>query len=350
MPKYCKILFFFFLFSLFSCKKEPQHTADGKEVTLQYARYLRLKQQENTIAYTIGDSQFKTLKINPKRVIVNGTSIIGYLKALQLQSYVVGVNNSQYISDSIIQNDIKAQKIAVIGNQSSVDIEKILSLKPDVFLSYSDPNLTKVHEKLESMGIPVVLVNEFREEKPLGKAEWLLFFGLLFNKEKEATDYFKNVEQHYNQLVAQNKQYTQKPTVLTDIMYGDVWYLPHQQSFMVQFIADAGGEYIFKNHIENPLTLGFQTVFEEAQNTDVWINASNCQSLAQLAAKNNRYQLFKAFKNQEVYAITGKQKEEANDYFETGITRPDLILNDLSIIFHHPQDISQLVFYRKLVR
>ncbi|APD07378.1 hypothetical protein UJ101_01871 [Flavobacteriaceae bacterium UJ101] len=346
------VVFTLCLVFFIGCKKIQ---SDNKNIELEifpflYTKNIELKNND-TLAqfrFSFHDNQFKNIQLPLKKIIVNGTSSLGFLEALDARERIIGVSNPHYVYDSIIREKIQKGVIKNIGNQGSVDVEKIVKLKPDAFFSYSDPNMIKIHQKLESLGIPVILIDGFKETTPLAKAEWIKFFGVLLNKEEKATQFFKQVETQYNQLKTHYTSEKNKPTVLVDIMYGDVWYLPNNQSFLAKFIHDAGGNYIFKEENNTTLNFSFERVFRKAQKANVWINASNIEKLKELEAKNHNYTLFDAFKRGEIYSLTGNVKDEANNYFEEGVVRPDMILKDLTQIFHPSEKVQELKFYKKL--
>ncbi|MFV0530045.1 MAG: ABC transporter substrate-binding protein [Flavobacteriales bacterium] len=333
------------------CKQKNSTDKNIKLETqpFKYTLNIEVKSNDSVMEYRFlfQEDDFKKIRLPVKKIIVNGTSSLGFLESLNARKEITAVTNPHYIYDSVIQEKIKTGIIENIGIQGSVDVEKIVKLNPDIFLSYSDPNMTKIHQKLENLGIPVILIDDFKEKTPLGKVEWIKFFGVLLDKKEEARLFFDQVETQYNQLKKEYSLQTKKPRILVDIMYGDVWYLPDNHSFLAQFIQDAGGEYVFEKEEDEVLNFSFERVFKKAENADIWINASNVQQLKELEAKNHNYALFEAFKKGEVYSLTGNVKNEANNYFEEGIVRPDLILKDLTQIFH-PSEKQELKFYKKL--
>ncbi len=348
-----KVVFSLWLITFIGCK-EKEVTDENIKLEIfsfKYSPNIEVKYNDRIMEYRFlfHESEFNQIRLPLKRIIVNGTSSLGFIEALNARENIIAVTNPHYVYDSIIQKNIKKGIIENIGIQGSVDVEKIVKLNPDAFLSYSDPNMIKIHQKLKKLGISVILIDDFKEETPLGRAEWIKFFGVLLGKREAATSFFNQIETQYNQLKKEYRSQEIKPQVLVDVMYGDVWYLPNNQSFLTHFIQDAGGEYVFRKEKKETLNFSFERVFKEAKNADVWINASNIQWLQELEAKNHNYALFEAFKKGKVYSLTGNVKDEANNYFEEGMVRPDLILKDLTQIFHPSEENQQkLKFYKKL--
>lgn len=353
MIKKIHSVLFLVLLVLVSCKPSISHNENQEleSIEFTYNTTIQLKRNTQVAKFHFSSESIenaKSITLPVKSVVVNGTSSLGFLEALDERNSIIGVSNPHYIYDKKIKEKIQEGIIKNIGIQGTVDIEKIIKLNPDVFLSYSDPNMIKIHQKLEELGIPVILVDDFKEYTPLGKAEWIKFFGVLLQKEDKANKYFQKVENQYNNLKKEYASRKEKPTVLVDIMYGDVWYLPGAHSFLAHFIQDAGGNYLFSEEENETLHFSFERVYQKGKNATVWINASNCKQMKELEAKNHNYTLFEAFKQKKIYSLTGNVNGEANNYFEEGIARPDLILKDMTQMFYPSEENDTLKFYKKL--
>jgi iron complex transport system substrate-binding protein len=92
-------------------------------------------------------------------------------------------------------------KVPDVGYGQNLNYELMVNLKPDLVMVYGiGSEVTSYTGKLEELGIPVVMVAEYLEESPLGKAEWIKFIGALFEKEQMAGEYFQKIEKEYNRL------------------------------------------------------------------------------------------------------------------------------------------------------
>ncbi len=320
------------------------------EQKFKYSDNINLKYNKDVVEYNFrfNSPLVKRIKLPIESVVINGTSALGFIEALDQRDKISGIVNSNYIFDKDINDNIKNGNIKKIGKQVTIDIESVLKINPDVFISYSDPNMIKIHEKLEQLGVSVILIDDFKETTPLAKSEWIKFFGVIFGEKDKANNYFEKVEENYNSIKNKCQLIKVRPRILVDIMYGDVWYLPGKDSFLTNIINDAGGVYVFNDDENETLNYSFERVYRKANNANIWINVSNLTTLNQLKAKNLNYSLFDAFKFKNVYSLTGNLNNEANNYFEMGVVRPDLILNDLYNIFHSQSNSDQLKFYKRL--
>jgi iron complex transport system substrate-binding protein len=194
------------------------------------------------------------------------------------------------------------------------------------------------HPVLIEAGVPVAINAEWVENAPLGRAEWLMFTAAFFNAEAAANEVFADVVSTYEAMttLAADVPEAERPTVFAGTPWEDTWYMPGGASYVAQFLADAGANYLWADDDSTgSLYLDFETVLATAQDGDYWVNAGSFTSLDEMLAADERYAQFAAFENDRVYnnnAIINANG--GNDYWESGVMRPDLILADLVAIFH----------------
>ncbi len=353
-----------FLLFLNSCKNEnKKETAifeNPTQVEIKYAEGFKIQQYENHKVITLknpwpgAEETFKyaliergeTLK-NPenfdaiieipvKRIVVTSTTHIPSLEMLGVEEMLIGFPNLDYISSEKTRNRIKNNKITELGKNEALNTEMLIELSPDVVVGFAIDGNNTTFSTLQKTGIPVVYNSDWTETSPLGKAEWIKFFGAFFNKEKEADSIFREIETEY--LIAKNeaKKAKNTPTVLAGAMYKDIWYLPQGKSWAAQFIADANGEYLWKDSEgTGSISLNLESVLEKGKQADLWISPGQFTGLQQMKEAHTVYSEFKAFKNGDVYAFTNKIGETGGVlYYELAPNRPDLVLKDIIKILH----------------
>jgi iron complex transport system substrate-binding protein len=292
------------------------------------------------------------INIPVKRVIVFSTTHVGFIASLGKSSSIVGVSGKDFISDSTVCSSLENKKCLDIGFAPNIDFESILALQPDlVFLYGLDPSVTGLVKRLGDAGIKSVLVSEFLEDHPLGKAEWIRFFSAFYNCESRGDSIFKDVEHNYIAARDSVSIIRNKPLVLVGLPWKDSWNMAGGKSFTAKFIEDAGGEYLWENNsITDYIPLDLESVFQKAINADIWINTGTAENIAEVLSVDPRFQYVPAFQDGRVYnnnlrvnAVGG------NDFWESGAVRPDLILLDLIGIFH-PETVKnhEFYFYKKL--
>ncbi|WP_396192660.1 ABC transporter substrate-binding protein [Flavobacterium sp.] len=355
----CLSLTLFFLFV--QCKQETKvNDKISSENTVKYAKGFSI---ENYDGYTIitvknpwpkasktyqyilkekdgiiPDRLNSLMKINVpiKNIVVTSTTHIPSLEMLNEENSLIGFPNLSYISSDKVRTLIDAKKIKELGGNQSLNTEVLIDLQPEVIIGYGLDNNNPTLDNLQKSGLKVMLNGDWNEETPLGKAEWIKFFGALYGKQKEANQIFDKIEKDYLQTIEIAKMATSNPTILAGDMFEDKWYLPKGTSWGSQLLAQAKGDYLWKETTgTGSLSLSFETVLEKAKDADFWITSGQFSSLKQMTDANPHYKQFKAFQNKNVYSFAGKKGKTGGVlYYELAPNRPDLVLKDLTKILH----------------
>jgi len=373
-----KIVLFFIMILVLSCKKETTSITTSLqkvENSIQYAKDLEIYkyagysvlkvknpwpnankdftyilQEKNGI---IPDSlkQHTTIQVPIKTLVATSTTHISSLEMLGVENTLVGFPHLDYISSEKVRKNIDSGKVKELGNNQTLNVEVAIDLAPSVIIGYGLDNHNPSLDNLEKSGLKVVLNGDWNEQSPLGKAEWIKFFGALYGKEELAEVLFKSIKDEYNSALAIAKKAKNHPTVLAGALFEEVWYVPQGESWGSLFLKDAGAKYLWANEKgSGGLSLSFEQVFEKAQNADFWIGPGQFNSLEEMEKTNPHYAQFKAFKTKQVYSYSlRKGKTGGMIYFEEAPNRPDLVLKDLIKILH-PELLTdyELHFFKKL--
>ncbi|MEO5789310.1 ABC transporter substrate-binding protein [Gelidibacter sp.] len=271
-----------------------------------------------------------------QKIVVTSTTHIPALELLNEENTLMGFPDLKYVSSEKTRALIDKGSVRELGKNESINTEVLLELRPELVIGFGIDGNNKTFDNIQKAGIPVIYNGDWVEKSPLAKAEWIKFFGVLYNKEKEADAVFKTIETDYLEAkkIAQNA--TKKPTVLSGAMYKDIWYLPSGTSPEAQLLKDANANYLWSETTDQgSLSLNFEVVFDKAKDTDIWISPSYYSSLEAIKKANAHYTKFKAFQAKEVYSFVNTTGETGGVlYFETGMARPDLVLKDLIKICH----------------
>lgn len=279
---------------------------------------------------------FTTIVVPIKNIVVTSTTHIPSLEMLEVENSLVGFPNLDYISSEKVRSLIEQGKVKELGQNQDLNTEVLIDLNPDVLIGYGIDNKNPTLDNLEKSGIIIMLNGDWNEQTPLGKAEWIKFFGVLYGKEKKADSIFLNIEKEYNNTIALVKNSKQKPTVLAGDIFEGTWYLPKGSSWGSQLIKEAGATYLWeKTEGTGSLALSFEVVFEKAKDADFWITSGQFSTLKDMQKSNPHYNQFTAFKNKKVYAFSNKKGKTGGIlYYELAPNRPDLVLKDLVYVFH----------------
>jgi len=297
-------------------------------------------------------SSKNTILVPIQKLVVTSTTHLPMIEMLNAENTLIGFPHTKYVSSKKIRTLIESGHIKELGKENSINTEILLDIQPELVVGFSMGKTNKALKTIEQAGIPVILNGDWLEETPLGRAEWIQFFGVLFNKEKQADSIFYSIENNYLAAKKIAKKAKNIPTVLSGaIMSKDIWNLPAGNSFVAQFLADANLNYLWKDSKgKGSLSLSFESVFDKGKEADFWIAPGYFTSKEQLLKSNPHYAEFKAFKNDNIYSPTIKKgKTGGAIYFELAPTRPDLVLKDL-IKITHPELLPnyKLVFFEKL--
>lgn len=264
---------------------------------------------------------------------------------------ISGIDNADYSNNMTLLRNVKEGKVLELSKGPELDIEKTIRLQPDVVITFGMVNEEPSYKKwLDQQHIPLVMVHDHLENEPLARAEWIKFFALFTGQRHIADSLFKTIEYNYQRIVSLTSGVQIHPSVLCELKYGDVWYVPAGKSSVAQLIKDAGGNYIWnQDTASGSLPLSFEEVYQKAHQADVWLNTSSASSITDILKQDKRYAQFQALKNKNVYHYIKHQNAMGySTYWETGILYPNRILNDLALIFHPElKDSLQDFFYYK---
>ena len=317
---------------------------NDSDVTATFVLYKNQKPNYSKDAYYI--------KTPVTRVASMSSIYTTMIAQLNCADKIVAIDNVDYYNNIFIQEQVKKGTIIELSKGPQTDIEKTIALNPNLFLTFGmgSPK-DDVDKKLVQSQIPIAVSIDHLEETPLARAEWIKFYAYFFNKETLADSLFKITEQKYNELKNIALQTTKKPSVLTEIKYGDAWYIPAGKSFIAHLIEDAGGDYFWKEDTKTGSSAqSFETVYAKAKDCDVWINLYNLNSKKELLSYDERYGLFKACQNNQLYNNNKIQNALGySNYWETGITHPEDVLADLIAIFSPTlMPNHEFKYYKKL--
>jgi iron complex transport system substrate-binding protein len=315
-------------------KKEYQYVLHKKGVTLP----------DSLQSYT-------AITIPIKKMVATSTTHIPSLEMLGKVNTLVGFPNLDYISSDKVRQRIEQNKIKELGSNQTLNMEVLLELQPDVIVGYGIDNNNPTLDNLQKSGLKVILNGDWNEQTPLGRAEWIKFFGALYDQQAKAEEIFNKIEKDYHKTKTIATRAQKQTTVLAGDIFEGKWYLPKGDSWGSLLIKEAHGNYLWKDTKgTGSLALSFETVFEKGHQAELWITSGQFNSLSDMQTANPHYNQFKAFQTKQVYTFNRKKgKTGGSLYYELAPNRPDLVIKDLVKILH-PELLPsyQLYFFVKL--
>lgn len=278
-----------------------------------------------------------------KRMVMLSSAQIGYMLRLGAIDGIVAVGEAKNVADSALYARVSAGRVAEVGNGNALDVEKLMSLKPDYVMTFATGGSQDDYGRLESLGLPVMLTSEWQEDSPLAKMEWIKLYGMMLGGEYEvrADSLYRLEEKRYNSqrglvMAMQGAGVEDCPKVLAGMSYGGVWYAPGGNSYTARLIKHAGGCYLWASDTTREMRLTLEEVIAAADTADLWINPGMFATPDELKAADPRVADFRPFKEKRVYQNDGvRGPAGGNDYYEGAVARPSELLQNLHACFRY---------------
>jgi iron complex transport system substrate-binding protein len=305
---------------------------------------------DESFTYLLSRTQQEgTIHIPVQKVVCMSTTHVAYLEALDELASVAGLTSTGFVFSNAAQKRIKSGKIQDVGFSENLNLEKIISLNPDVVFAYViQPSEMRPLMQLKDVGIPVVLVGDYLEQTPLAKMEWLRFFAGFYDKIPQAGRMIDSIATRYDslkQIVPPKKDH---PKVLTNVPWQGVWWVPGGESYMAQLIKDAGGDYIFSDRAGTEShAVDIELVYQRAKDADVWVHTGNANSYEEVFNADRRLKSFHELSGLRIYNNNRRQSGRGNDFFESAVMYPDRVLAELMQVFYPEAEITDSFKYYK---
>ncbi|MDE6741682.1 MAG: ABC transporter substrate-binding protein [Muribaculaceae bacterium] len=299
---------------------------------------------EATLAFT-----GQVLDGEAKRIATTSSTHVAMLDALGATDRIVAVSGIDYINNPDIQK--RRDDIADIGYEGNFDYEALLASDPDIVLLYGVNGASSMEGKLKELRIPYLYIGDYVEESPLGKAEWIVPIAEIIGERDKGAQTYATIASRYNDLKKKVADTViDAPSVMLNVPYGDSWFMPSADSYMARLIKDAGADYVYKKNTGNSsMPIDLEEAYTLASQADFWLNTDQVESLSMLAGKCPKFKDTRVMRNGYVYNNTLRANTAGgNDFFESAVVNPDLLLRDLVIIFHPELTKEDLFYYKKL--
>ena len=368
------LLFFALLVVLTSCGQKSKPANEQLNTSNSYAQGFEIDQSHqdytkiivfdpwndyavHSIYYLTPKEEVETptdglkIKVPVQSLMVNSATYLSFIDLLGESDKIKGVCSTKYIYSPFVLEGVREGRILDLGESFNLDTERLLLLNPDIILTSAYSGDQKEAEKFRKLSQRPVFNLEWQEQTLLGRAEWVKFIAAFFDKLELGNQIFEEIEQNYlaAREIAKGIK-TPRPTVLSGQDFRGTWSLPGGKSYAAELFRDAKMSYYYE---EEESQGSIPSTIEEAlvyfHDADIWVKVQ-ASSLAELAETNDKYRHFKAFKEGRVYNSSKRSNRTGgNDYWETGVARPDLLLKDM-IKIAHPEALPnyELTFMEKL--
>lgn len=330
-----------------------QYFADYKEVVVYspwvkgtvYAKYYLVKDKN---VKTPADGTKVQIPLNT--LAATSVTHFEFLSLINELQTVNAVCSPNIIYNAEINKRLKEGKITDLGDAFNINVEKTLQLNPGAVMMSGYNQNDPYAQRVAQAGVPVIFNNEWMETSLLARAEWIKFVAAFYDKEKQADSIFMAVDKRYNDIKAKAAGVKNKPRIMVGSNFRGTWYMPSGRNFMGKLFADAGAQYYYANDTTaGSLPLNVETVLKNFAETDIWLSC-NFKTINELLKSDSKHGLFRPVKLQQVYSFNKRLlPSTANDFWESAVARPDLLLSDVIAILH-PDFLPdyELVYAEKL--
>ena len=282
-----------------------------------------------------------------KRIICMSSSYVAMLSTIGKQEAIAGVSGINFISDKYVAAN--SDKIGDVGYDNNINYEMVVALNPDLVLLYGVMGASGMESKLRELGIPYLYLGEYVESSPLGKAEWMVAVGEITGARDKAVEIFSTISERYTALATEvSLAAKERKQVMLNTPYHDSWFIPSEQNYITRIIRDAGGEpFTIAGTGNSSQPIDIEQAYIWASEADVWLNVGACNSLEELIRQNPKFADVKAVREKRVYNNNARQTTQGgSDFWESGVVRPDVILQDLVTILQGNE--GELYYYKQL--
>ncbi len=309
-----------------------------------------LKSKDAVIPPQFQDYQQISTPVN--RIALLHSSYVSYFNFCEATENISSISEVKYVFDEAIFSAVEKGELPEVGYGESLDREMLLSLETELVITVGFPGAPNKSEQiLKELGIPVLVFSEWQETSLLGRMEWVKAVAALTGKTEHANAWFREIESKYRELLGIAVKAATMPTIICNLPYKGSWFVPGGNSYISNLMADAGGRYLWsEDKGTGAIQLDFESVYAKGMDADFWISPDFAYSTMDILDKDERLADFKSFKERSIFNNNKlTSRGITNDYWESGIINPHVILADMIKILH-PELLPdhQLHYYRQL--
>ena len=317
---------------------------------------------DNSVVFTSPHCQLM-YELGAKNAI-RGVCDLGYINIPDIKKRASSAKSfSSEDTSSVNDSSEKLTPIVDCGSSMAPDIERIIALKPQALLISPFEN-SGGYGKLDKLHIPIIETADYMETSPLGRAEWMKFYGMLFGEKKvdeknpktihtvscetRADSLFARIEKEYLSLKAQAAEFPKGLSILTERKTGNVWYVPGGQSTIGVLLKDANARYIFEDDKHSgSLPMSPEQILAKGKKVDVWAFKyfePKPLTRPQLLKEYKGYEALLAFNTKDIYECNTSNQP----YFELTSFHPEVLLREFIILAHQDNFFGKLRFYKQM--
>ena len=297
-------------------------------------------------------SDLYQIQIPIQNIALLHSSYLSFFDLCEAKDHIKAISEAKYIYDESVYSSVQNGELIEVGYGETLDKERLLELNISAVITVGFPNTpNKSQQMLDELGIPVLVFSDWQETGLLGRAEWVKVVAALTGSEKLVNEKFELIEKEYKKLTSLTKDLDNPPKIICNLPYKGSWYVPGGNSYVSNLLHDAGSDYLWASDDgTGGIQMDFETVYAKGIEADFWINPDFAKTLQDIIDTDERLIDFKPISTRSVYNSNFRMSRGiANDFWESGIVNPHLILADLIKILHPELLPDHQLFYYKQI-
>ena len=263
------------------------------------------------------------IEVPCRRVLPQSTVHAALLLRLGAAECLAGICEARFV----VSQRLQREQLTDFGSGTAPDVERMKTAGVDAW--WYAPFANERPTVVERLGIPTVCCADYMESTPLGRAEWMRFYGRLVGRGATADSLFEAEEKAYREVqqtakASQPKQ--ERPLVMVDRAEHGTWYVPGGQSYVARVIADAGGRYVWADDVHaGSVPMEPERMLQRCADADVWVvKYGEPRELTYdvLASEQPLYTRFRAFRQRRIWGCNTLRRA----YYEETPFAPSLLL------------------------
>jgi len=276
-----------------------------------------------------------------------------YVAASNVADYIVSMNSiDKILFSSLIESDWKLEDMAqamhdgdisYAGKYSTPDYELLLSSRCDLAIENTMILHTPdVREKLIELGIPVIVDYSSYEDSPLGRCEWIKFYGCIYGEEENADKAFLSTKKEVESVIDNVSEERQEANldaknnqnvIIFYVTSSGMISVRNEDDYLSKMVELSGGSVNVSNintSNKSSQTMQIEDFYVIAKDADILIYDTtiddSIKSLSDIVDKNELFADFSAVKNKKVYIF-------GNSIYQNPMSA-GYIMQDLYAILH----------------
>ena len=248
-----------------------------------------------------------------------------------------------------LQEALQKGSLLYAGKYNAPDYELLLEENCDLVIENTMIlHKPEVREKLEALGLPVIIEYSSYEPEPLGRVEWIRLYGLLTGHQAEADAFFQKQREVLEHTAAEAP--TGKTAAFFHITSNGAAVVRRSSDYVTRMIELAGGQSPFtalpeEDNALSTVTIQMESFYEQARDADVLIYNStvsgDLEKIQDLLAKSSLFEDFKAVQNGEVWCTE-------QSMFQQSSASAGMIADIHMILSGEAEDLDQLTWLHRI--